>query len=100
LLISNPCTLYAIYGKKTNTGTDAYLTLLDDTSSDDTAADGRASLAFPLAGATTDNAGEAFVFWPDGIPFAVGVWAASFTVQSGTTESTAGDAPNGFIIVG
>jgi len=108
VLVGEACTLYVAWGKKTNTATDAYLFIMDDTV-DDTgvATDTRATLPFPIAGnasvgATTpaNNAGESILIFPDGIPMATGVTVASYTTGVGSTQSTAGDAPNGFLIVG
>lgn len=108
LLVGEACTLYVAWGKKTNTATDSYLSVIDDTV-DDTgfAADTRAVLAFPLAGVATvggttpgDNAGEAIQIFPDGIPMATGIVVAAYTAANGGTQSSAGDAPNGFLIIG
>ena len=106
LLVGSACTVYAVYGKKANTATDQHLNLFDDTSSDDTAGDVKASLAFPLAGIVStgtstpgDVQGEALAIWPEGIPFAAGIWINSSTT-AGSTQGTASDAPRGFVIAG
>lgn len=87
--------VYAFYGKKTNTAEDAYIYFFDD-ASDDTGAgtDGRGQLV--LLEAST----EAFVFYPSGIPMAAGIVVKSYTDFDGVTDTTAGAAPNGFVIIG
>lgn len=99
VLATGTATLYAVWGKKQNTATDAYLTIYDDASDDTTASRQVASLAFPLAGASTDLAGEGILLFPNGIPILRAVTVASYTTQAGSTSSTAGDAPAGFVIV-
>ena len=100
VLATGVATLYLVWGKKTNTATDAYLTVYDDASDDTTTTRTIASLAFLLAGASTNVAGESIVVFPDGIPVLRAVNVISYTTQPGSTASTAGDAPNGFVIVG
>lgn len=89
------CRLYAVVGIKPNTGTDAYLAILDD-ATDDTgvATDVRAVLPFLEA---KDNVVAIF---PKGLTMGTGVVAKAYTDWDGTTDSTAGDAPNGFAIIG
>ena len=94
VLVDAACTVYAVYGRKPATGTDAYLVLLDDATDDaGGATDARVVLPF-LA-----SEDEAFAIFPNGIACATGVVAKSYTDFDGTTDSTAGDAPNGFVIV-
>lgn len=94
VLVDAACTLYAVYGKKRNTGTDAYLVLFDDATDDaGGATDARVVLPF-LVGEH-----EAFAIFPNGVALAAGLVAKSYTDFDGTTDSTAGDAPDGFAIV-
>jgi hypothetical protein len=95
VLADAACKLYAVYGKKTATATDAYLAVLDD-AADDTgvATDVRAILPF------LEASHEAFIIDPAGVVMAAGVVAKSYTDWDGTTDTSAGDAPNGFAIVG
>ena len=87
--------VYAIYGKKTATAEDVYLYIFDDATNDAGAGtDGRANLVF-LEAST-----EAFAIYPSGIPMADGLVVKAYTDFDGTTDSTAGAAPNGFVIVG
>lgn len=86
--------LYAVYVKKGSTATDAFLKLFDDATNDGTAGDEMITL--PLAEA---NESHILVF-PSGIPFATGIVVTAHTTSNGTTDSTAGDAGSGFLIVG
>lgn len=94
VLVDAACTLYAVYGKKTATATDSYLAIFDDASDDSGAGtDGRIVLPFLAASE------EAFYLSPDGLTMAAGVVAKAYTDFDGTTDTSAGDAPNGFAIV-
>lgn len=87
-------TVYAVYGKKRNTATDAYLVLLDDATDDSGGAtDARVSLAFQ------DGRDELFLIFPNGLDMAAGVVAKAYTDYDGTTDSTAADCPDGYVIV-
>lgn len=93
------CKLYAAYMKKdgtsgTGTNTDAYFKLFDDAANDDTASEGR--LVLPMLTA----ARKSIYMDTDGLDFANGVVASSHTTYSGTTDTTAGDAGNGFALIG
>jgi len=87
--------VYAVYAKKRNTATDSYLVLFDD-ATDDTggATDARVSIILQ------DGNDEVFLTYPNGLDMATGVVAKAYTDYDGTTDSTAGDAPDGFVIVG
>lgn len=102
VLADAACTLYAVYGTKSTadlrtagSATDAYLAIFDDATDDAGAGtDGRLVMPFLLAS-------EASVYLnPSGISCPTGVVAKSYTDFDGTTDSTAGDAPNGFVIIG
>lgn len=87
--------VYAFYGKKTATAEDVYLYFFDDAANDAGAGtDGRGQLVFIEAST------EAFAFYPSGIPMVDGLVVKAYTDFDGTTDSTAGAAPNGFLIVG
>lgn len=89
------CTLYAVYGKKPATATDAYLVVYDDPVDDcDGATDARLSIGFLIA------SDREFFVNVRGIPMAAGVVAVSYTDFDGTTKSSASDAPSGFVIIG
>jgi hypothetical protein len=102
VLADAACTLYFVYGRKgtldqrtAGTATDAYLVMFDDATDDAGAGtDGRLVLPFL-------NASDS-ITWSNavGIPMAAGVVAKAYTDFDGTTDSTAGDAPNGFVIIG
>lgn len=89
--------VYAVYLKKQPTATDAYFKVTDDATDDTTADDQKVTL--PLF----ESGKESIAFFPDGIPLAAGLVTASYTAPSGnngTTATTAGDGPNGFLLVG
>lgn len=95
ILVNAACTLYAVYGKKTATDTDSYLVLFDDAADDTGAAtDARIVLPFLISG------DEHIFIASNGIPMAAGLVAKTYTDFDGVTDSTAGDSPNGFVIVG
>ena len=91
--------LYAAYIIKdgtsgTGTGTDAFFKLFDNATVDTTAGDGRVVL--PLLVADDER-----VFIADeGMAMAAGIVATAHTTYSGATDSTAGDAGNGFVLLG
>ena len=95
VLADAACKLYAWYGKKTATATDAYLVLLDDATDDaGGATDARVSAGFLVASEPQ------FGFYPFGLPMAAGLVGKTYTDYDGVTDSTAGDSPNGFVIIG
>lgn len=88
------CTLYMVYLRKRATATDSYLKLYDDATNDSTAASERVTLA------TLEASEDNIAIFPQGMTFATGIVATSHTTSNGTTDSTAGDSGDGFIIVG
>ncbi len=95
-VISGGCTLYAVYAKKQNTATDAFLKLNDS-----------ATLAGGAAGINTTNLipllvgnDEAMSFYQPGQIFATGITVASETTAAGGADTVTGDGPNGFLIIG
>jgi hypothetical protein len=95
VVIDAACKVYAVYGKKTATATDSYLVIFDDATDDAGAGtDGRVVLPFLAA------SDEQLYINPNGLDMGTGVVAKAYTDFDGTTDTTAGDAPNGFVIVG
>lgn len=92
--IDEACKVYGFYAKKTNTTEDAYIALFDDATNDATAGDQRTTL--PLLAASE----EAFSIHPQGLAMAAGIVAKSYTTAAGTTDTTAGSAADGFVLVG
>ena len=86
--------VFAVYLKKQNTATDAYFKIFDDATDDTTAGD--VELTFPLLEAND----EVVLFYPEGIPLADGLVQSSHTTSTGSTDTTTGDGPNGFILMG
>lgn len=97
-------TFYALYAKKVGTiaasgafagtATDAWVKLYDDATDDSTTGDARFSLPLLVAN------DEALYVNPAGLPIVDGIVLSAHTTSNGTTDSTAGDAGAGFIIVG
>lgn len=88
------CVLYFVYMRKRATATDSYFKLFDDATDDTTAASERVTLA--LLEASEDN----IAYFPQGLDMATGIVATSHTTHNGTTDSTAGDSGDGFLIIG
>lgn len=91
------CKVYGIYLKKGATGTDAYYKQFDDAASDSSAEDAKIAV-----GLLTANERASYVNI-NGLAFASGVTHGSFTAfggAAGTTASTSGDGPSGFVIIG
>lgn len=90
------CKVYVVYAKKRATATDAFFKLFDYT--DDTS-NTYARICLPLLVASE----YALYISPNGFPFATEVTMACMTTFAGThgsTETTSGDGPDGFIIIG
>lgn len=88
------CTLYFVFLRKRGTATDAYLKFYNDATDDTTAGNERITIA--LLEASEDN----IVMFPQGLDMSTGIVATSHTTSNGTTDSTAGDAGDGFLIIG
>ena len=89
--------VHFVYCKKQATATDAFYKVFDDATNDSTAAD--AILGLPLTG----SGDEQWFASVKGADCAAGVVHGSYTAflgYNGTTASTSGDGPNGFIILG
>ncbi len=89
------CKLYAVYVRKPDTATDAYVAVLDD-ATDDTGIATDVRVVLPLLEAKH----EAIFIDPKGVVMGTGVVVASYTDWDGTTNSSSADAPNGFAIIG
>lgn len=89
-----PCTVYVVYIKKGSTATDSYFKLYDDVTDDSTTTDIRLTIAMLEAGE------EHIAIFPKGLTMATGIVSTAHTNATGSTDSTAGDAGNGFLIVG
>lgn len=102
VLADAACTVHAVYGRKgtldgktDGTATDAYLVIFDDATDDAGAGtDGRLVIPFMVA--------DEQHLWisGSGIVCATGVVAKSYTDFDGTIDSSAGDAPNGWVLIG
>lgn len=89
-----PATVYVAYIKKGSTATDSYFKLFDDITDDSTTTDARLSLGLLEANESH------IVVYPQGLTMATGIVSTSHTNSAGTTDSTAGDSGNGFLIIG
>jgi len=88
------CVLHLAFIRKRGTATDSYFKLYDNASVDTTTTDAR--VVIPLLEANEDN----IVVFPDGIDMAAGIVATSHTQALGSSDSTAGDSGDGFVILG
>ena len=88
------CVVYVAFVKKRATATDSYFKLFDNATVDTTTTDQRLSVA--LLEASEDQ----IAIFPSGLTMASGVVATSHTQAEGSTDSTAGDSGDGFIIIG
>lgn len=91
------CKVYAVVLKKRNTSTAAYYKAFNDAATDSSAED--ALLTIGLTAAQE----QAVFISNDGKAFSAGVAHGSFTAATGaagTTASTSGDGPDGFVILG
>ena len=93
-IVDAPCTVYVQYVKKGSTATDSFLKLFDDITDDSTTTDSRNAVALLEA----DE--ESLLIYPKGLTMAVGVVVSATTALEGSTNSTAGDAGNGWLIIG
>ena len=91
--------LYAVFVQKdgtsgTGTATDSFVKIFDNATVDTTATDGRVVLPLLVAART------GIYFDRNGLDMANGIVATAHTSYAGSTDSTAGDAGPGFIILG
>jgi len=86
-------TVYALFVKKGSTATDSYVRLYNQTSNT-TITLAFVSLILAVAG------DEAFSTYPKGLIFGTDLTISADTGAGAGTESTAGDAGNGFVLIG
>lgn len=97
VVVDAACKVHFVYLKKQATATDAFYKIFDDATNDSTAADAVLGMAL------TGSADEQFFYSKLGLDCAAGVVHGSYTAflgYNGSTASTSGDGPGGFIIVG
>ena len=94
ILADAPAVVYVAYVKKGTTATDSYFKLYDDITDDTTTTDQRLSVGM------LEASEEHLAVYPKGLTMAVGIVGVTHTEGQGTTDSTAGDAGNGFLIIG
>jgi hypothetical protein len=85
--------VYGIFAKKRATATDAFFKAVDHAT---TAAGTTFYLCLELAEASEQVA----LIFPSGLPQASGTTIVSSTTDTGATDSTSGDGPDGFFIIG
>lgn len=94
LLATGAADVIAIWGKKLATATDVFLWAIDDVDDDSTlTTKGNVMMAY-LA-----SSEESFYINPAGIAFGLGLVMKAYTAPTGTTDSTAADCPDGFVLV-
>jgi hypothetical protein len=87
------CKIYAIFMKKQATATDAFAKFVDHAST-------AAGTTFALCIELNDTNDRVLLIYPRGLAMSAGVTAVSSTTDVGGTDSTAGDGPNGFVVIG
>jgi poly-gamma-glutamate capsule biosynthesis protein CapA/YwtB (metallophosphatase superfamily) len=88
------CQIYAIYLKKQATATDAYAKFVNHASAGD-------GSTHALSIALFESGDEVLLVFPTGMPMSAGIVATSTTTgAAGTTDTTTGDGPNGFVVFG
>lgn len=90
------CTIYALFAKKQNTATDAYFKVNDHATTAGGGSGANMKICLPLL---VGNDEIAVIFQP-GLIFATGIAVASETTAAGGADTTSGDGPNGFFIIG
>lgn len=90
------CTFFYAFAKKQATATDAYFKTADHATVCGAAngASMQDSIYMP------DSSGECALVFPKGRLQTTGITIASQTTAAGNTDSTSGDGPNGFFIIG
>lgn len=89
--------VYGVYLKKQATATAAYYKVFNDAATDSSAEDALIALALTASGE------RQVLTIPAGKSFSAGVVHGSYTAMAGaagTTASTTGDGPDGFVIIG
>lgn len=89
-------TIYGVYAKKQATATDAYFKFNDSA----TVAGGGSGANVKVTVPFLEIGDEVFMAFQPGLVFATGVIVASETTAAGGSDTTTGDGPNGFFIVG
>ena len=93
--IDAACKVYGFYAKKTATTEDAYIALFDD-ATDDAGGDTDQRTTLSLLASSE----QAFAIHPAGLDMAAGIVVKSYTDINGTTDTTAGSAADGFVVIG
>jgi len=95
VLSDSPCKIYAIMFKKRAGSTTASWLKFEDA----TSVGAEADIGFKLNATAAATKAQCVIF-PDGLPIATALEAASHTAQDGTTDSAAADSVDGFVILG
>lgn len=91
------CKLFAVFLKKQATATDSFYNVFDDATNDATEGDKRLTLGLVTASE------QQFWFNPNGLDLAAGMVHGAYTAAAGangSTPTTSGDGPNGFVVIG
>jgi hypothetical protein len=88
--------VYAIVLKKQATATDAYFKANNSA----TTAGGASGAAMQICIPLLDSGDEAILIYPNGLNLSTGMTIAAETTGAGGTDTTTGDGPNGFMLIG
>lgn len=95
-IADSPCTLYAVFLKKRNTATASYTKINDNASTAGGASGANMTDLIELNAAGA----QAVLVIPAGRAQATGIAMASETTGAGGTDTSSGDGPDGFVILG
>lgn len=85
--------IYAIFVKKQNTGTDAYFKAVNHAST-------AAGTTFEICIGLNLGNDVAVLIFPRGLVMGTGITLVSSTTDVGNTDSSSGDGPDGFFLIG
>jgi hypothetical protein len=91
------CKIYGVFLKKQATATDAFYKIFNDAATDSSAEDAVVAVGLLVSG------DQVVLQYPNGLDMTAGAVHGSYTAMAGaagTTASTTGDGPNGFVILG
>ena len=92
-ILSGACTLYGVFVKKEDEGTDNLFLVYDDATNDTTDANAVA------AASLKDAKHEVALIYPNGLAMATGVLVTQYTSASGLGKSDGSNGGNGFVVI-
>ena len=93
-IVDAACTLYGVFVKKENEGTDNLFGYYDDATNDTTAANALGFASLKVAKQEVPQ------IYPDGLPVATGITVTQYLSSSGIGAGDGSNGGNGFVIIG